>query len=142
MALKILAVNPGSTSTKVAIYEDGRECWKKGVTHRPEDIARLKRMQDQLELRSAAVRSGLAEAGIPLSDLSAVVGRGGLLKPLAGGVYEVNEQMKADLIAVDGNPLKNIRALLSIALVVKSGKEFLSRGIDHVDVVEQASGMS
>ena len=52
MGLKILAINPGSTSTKLAIYEDTTECWKKGVGHSSQDIARSRRMQDQLELRS------------------------------------------------------------------------------------------
>ncbi len=83
MGLKILAINPGSTSTKLAIYEDTTECWKKGVGHSSQDIARSRRMQDQLELRSTVVHACLTEAGIKLSDVSAVVGRGGLLKPLA-----------------------------------------------------------
>ena len=50
--------------------------------------------------------------------------------------------MKADLIAVDGDPLQNIRILLNIALVMKHGKEFVSRGIDHVEVVSQTPGMA
>ena len=99
MSFSILAINPGSTSTKFAIYTETAEVWKKGVSHRAEDLARFRRIQDQLDLRKGAVLEGIRESGFALSDISAIVGRGGLLKPLEGGVYEVNEQMKADLIA-------------------------------------------
>ena len=106
MGFTVLAINPGSTSTKCAIYRDTREVWKKGVSHASEDLARFRRLQDQLEFRSAAVRAGIAEAGIPLSEISAVVGRGGLLKPLPGGVYEVNDHMKADLLCREVRPAR------------------------------------
>ena len=145
MALKILAVNPGSTSTKLAVYDDARECWKKAVSHKPEDIARFRRMQDQLELRSAAVREGLAEAGIALSDFSAVVGRGGLLKPLAGGVYEVNERMKADLIACKyGTHASNLGALIADTLASEIGvKAYIVDPVvvDELDAVARYSGI-
>lgn len=143
--MKILAVNPGSTSTKLAVYDDARECWKKAVSHKPEDIARFRRMQDQLELRSAAVREGLAEAGIALSDFSAVVGRGGLLKPLAGGVYEVNERMKADLIACKyGTHASNLGALIADTLASEIGvKAYIVDPVvvDELDAVARYSGI-
>jgi len=71
-------------------------------------------LQEQLEYRSAAVREGIAGSGIPLAEISAIVGRGGLLKPLPGGVYEVNEKMKADLRAEKyGRHASNLGALLA-----------------------------
>jgi len=138
MGFTVLAINPGSTSTKCAIYRDAREVWKKGVQHKSEDLARFRRLQDQLEYRNAAVRAGLAEAGIPLSEISAVVGRGGLLKPLPGGVYEVNERMKADLLAEKyGRHASNLGALVADSLASELG--ILAFIVDPVVVDELAS---
>jgi butyrate kinase len=120
MGFTVLAINPGSTSTKCAIYRDTHEAWKKAVSHKSEDIARFRRLLDQLEYRSAAVREGIAESGIPLSEISAVVGRGGLLKPLPGGVYEVNERMKADLLSEKyGRHASNLGALIADSLAAE-----------------------
>lgn len=121
MGLQILAVNPGSTSTKLAIYEDTAERWRAAVAHRAEDLARLPRLGDQLEYRRSAVREALAGAAVH-GELAAVVGRGGLLKPLAGGVYEVNERMKADLASCRyGNHASNLGALIADAIAREAG---------------------
>ncbi len=137
MGFTVLAINPGSTSTKCAIYRDTQEAWKKSVSHKSEDLARFKRIQDQLEYRSSAVREGLAESGIALSEISAVVGRGGLLKPLPGGVYEVNAQMKADLVSEKyGRHASNLGALIADSLAAELGvRAFL---VDPVVVDELA----
>jgi len=145
MAVRILAINPGSTSTKCAVYEDTTECWKKGVSHSSEDIAKYRKIQDQLELRSSAVRDGLLQAGIGLAGISAVVGRGGLLKPLAGGVYEVNEKMKADLIACRyGTHASNLGALIADAIASEIGvKAFIVDPVvvDELDPIARYSGV-
>jgi butyrate kinase len=121
MGLKILAVNPGSTSTKLAIYEDTTERWRTVVAHRSEDLARMPRLGDQLEYRRAAVREALTGV-VRHGELAAVVGRGGLLKPLAGGVYEVNDRMKADLASCRyGNHASNMGALIADALAREAG---------------------
>jgi butyrate kinase len=122
MGLTILAINPGSTSTKCAIFRDGESVWKKGVSHRSEDLARFRHLPEQLEFRITAVREVLREAGIPVSEISAVVGRGGLLKPLEGGVYEVNDQMKSDLLACKyGIHASNLGALIADSLAGELG---------------------
>jgi len=140
MDFTVLAINPGSTSTKCAIYRDTREAWKKSVSHKSEDLAKFRRMQDQLEYRSAAVREGISESGISLAEISAVVGRGGLLKPLAGGVYEVNEAMKADLRAEKyGKHASNLGALMADSLASEMGvRAFI---VDPV-VVDELDGMA
>ena len=122
MGFTILAINPGSTSTKCAIYRDAQEAWKSAVSHKSEDLARFRRLQEQLEFRSTAVREGVMSSGIALAEISAVVGRGGLLKPLPGGVYEVNEKMKADLRAEKyGRHASNLGALLADSLASELG---------------------
>ena len=145
MAVRILAINPGSTSTKCAVYEDTTECWKKGVSHSSEDIAKYRKIQDQLELRSSAVRDGLLQAGIGLAGISAVVGRGGLLKPLTGGVYEVNEKMKADLIACKyGTHASNLGALIADAIASEIRvKSYIVDPVvvDELDPIARYSGV-
>jgi butyrate kinase len=122
MGLKILAINPGSTSTKLAIYEDTTELWRAALAHRSEDLSRFARLGDQLEYRRAAVRESLAGSPLVPGDLAAVVGRGGLLKPLAGGVYAVNERMKADLASGRyGNHASNLGALIADTLAREAG---------------------
>lgn len=123
MAITILAINPGSTSTKCAFYVDEREAWKTSLSHRPEELARFQRIQDQFAYRAGVVRESLrSAAGVSLEGVSAVVGRGGLLKPLAGGVYEVNEAMKADLLACRyGTHASNLGALIADSIARESG---------------------
>jgi butyrate kinase len=145
MGFTVLAINPGSTSTKCAVYRDARETWKKSVSHKSEDLARFRRMQDQLEFRSAAVRDGIAESGIHLSEISAIVGRGGLLKPLPGGVYEVNEKMKADLMTEKyGRHASNLGALLADSLAIELGvRAFIVDPVvvDELDAIARFSGI-
>ncbi len=145
MALTLLAINPGSTSTKCGLYRDAQEAWKKSVAHRPEDLSRLRTFQDQLTFRSAAVREVLSESGIELGEIAAVVGRGGLLKPLEGGVYEVNERMKADLLACRyGTHASNLGALIADSLASELGvKAYIVDPVvvDELDPVARYSGL-
>ena len=122
MGLKILAINPGSTSTKLAMYEDTTELWRASAAHRSEDLARLPRLGDQLEYRGAAVREAIAGSSADHGGLAAVVGRGGLLRPLSGGVYEVNERMKSDLASCRyGTHASNLGALIADSLAREAG---------------------
>ena len=145
MSFTILAINPGSTSTKCAIYRDTTEVWKKGVNHSSEDLSRHRKIMDQLELRSAAVREGVSEAGIPLAGISAVVGRGGLLKPLEGGVYEVNDRMKADLVSGKyGIHASNLGALMADSLASEIGvRAYIADPVvvDELDPLARYSGI-
>ncbi len=91
--MKILAVNPGSTSTKIACYEDTIPVFKLSVEHPVKEIESFPTIGSQYRLRYEAVMASLAEAGIEPSQLAAVVGRGGLLPPVKSGAYRVNEAM-------------------------------------------------
>ena len=93
---RIFVINPGCTSTKVAVYEDDKAVWTSDGLHPQEEIDKFMTVDDQYEYRKNFVINMLHEAGIPLK-FDAVIGRGGLLKPLHGGVYAVNELMKHDL---------------------------------------------
>lgn len=95
--VRVLAINPGSTSTKIAVYQNTEPILLKSIKHSSEELAPFSRITDQFSFRKDLILEKLQEADINLDDLQAVVGRGGLLKPIASGVYQVNEQMMADL---------------------------------------------
>lgn len=90
---RILAINPGSTSTKIALYENDKEILKKSIKHPTEIISTFNRVFDQLAFRKKAILHTLQEAEITLDSLDAIVGRGGMLKPIKGGTYLVNQEM-------------------------------------------------
>lgn len=95
--LLILAINPGSTSTKVAVYERSKQLFQKDISHPPEDLAPFEKTTDQFAFRKDIILDILKKAGIVLKDIKIIVGRGGLVKPVKSGIYEVNERMKEDL---------------------------------------------
>ena len=94
---KILALNPGATSTKIAVFDGDQVLLKTMVEHQGSSLDGFARVIDQLDYRRDLILSALQEAGIALDDLDAVVGRGGLLKPIPGGTYAVNAALLADL---------------------------------------------
>lgn len=90
---QILAINPGSTSTKIAIYRNEELIYKKSIRHSTEIIQSFDRVFDQYNFRKEAILDTLKEADITIDSFDAIVGRGGLLKPIEGGTYLVNEEM-------------------------------------------------
>ncbi len=120
--MKVLAVNPGSTSTKIALYEPAGELWRRSVAHSSEEQVLYPTLADQLELRRGALLALLAAEGGVSGQVGAVIGRGGLLRPLPGGVYRVNEPMKRDLRAGRyGVHASNLGALLADDLAAELG---------------------
>lgn len=91
----ILVINPGSTSTKIAVYENYSPILVKSISHSHQDLAQFAKASEQFEFRKQLVIDELKKNDIPFK-FDAVIGRGGLTKPLSGGVYEVNEQMMND----------------------------------------------
>ena len=97
MSERILAINPGSTSTKIGIFEGTKEVRTINLSHSAEEIARFPQINDQLSYRLEAIQAVLKEEGLKAADFAAIVGRGGLLKPVVSGTYAVNEAMLTDL---------------------------------------------
>ncbi|NCA75699.1 MAG: butyrate kinase [Alphaproteobacteria bacterium] len=95
--IRILAINPGSTSTKIAVYQNTEPIFLKNIKHTTEELAPFSKITDQFEFRKEIILQQLKEADIHIESLNAVVGRGGLVKPIPSGVYEVNDAMIADL---------------------------------------------
>ena len=93
MTEKILAINPGSTSTKIAVYQDGQILFKSNVSHSAAELAGYPEIADQMPCRKQAILDALAQECVSIDDCMAFSGRGGGLQPCEGGVYEVNEIM-------------------------------------------------
>lgn len=93
MAYKILAINPGSTSTKIAVFDGEQEVFKTNVVHEAADLAKYATVADQLDYRVETILGVCGENGVDLADCDAFVGRGGGLDSCPGGTYEVNEKM-------------------------------------------------
>lgn len=94
--MKILVVNPGSTSTKIAIFEGENQVDLKVLRHSPEELSMFKTLWEQFDFRLKIILEFLDENGLKPADFSAIVGIGGLLRPVKGGVYRVNEKMLED----------------------------------------------
>ncbi|MFW6259505.1 MAG: butyrate kinase, partial [Tangfeifania sp.] len=90
---RILAINPGSTSTKFAVYFDEECVLNKTIRHSMDDLLRYKNVIDQFDFRKGFIVDALMEEGIEVDSLKFVIGRGGLTFPLESGVYRVNNQM-------------------------------------------------
>ncbi len=119
---RILTINPGSTSTKLALFEDEDCVLRKSIHHPPEELAKFKRIVDQYEMRRDAVFRFLEENNIDIKSLDAVVGRGGLMKPVESGTYLVNEQMIADLKAPkEREHASNLGAILAKEIADRAG---------------------
>lgn len=95
--MKQLIINPGSTSTKIAVFEDEKVIFEKTLRHASEEISKYKKVVEQFEFRKNIILEALKENNIKIDSLSAVVGRGGLPKPIQSGTYKVNEKLVENL---------------------------------------------
>jgi len=97
MTYRILAINPGSTSTKISVFDDDTAVFIKTLRHEQTELDRVGSILEQDKYRKELVLEALAENNVTPQSLHAVVGRGGLVRPLKGGTYKVNEKMLTDL---------------------------------------------
>ncbi|MCQ2285256.1 MAG: butyrate kinase [Bacteroidales bacterium] len=93
----ILAINPGSTSTKIAVYEEETKLFSKGISHSIDELSKFPTIADQYNYRKEAILNELKANNIDVNDIKIVIGRGGLTRPVRSGVYRVNELMKQHL---------------------------------------------
>lgn len=118
----ILAVNPGSTSTKLSLFRCEKCIALENLTHSTEELKKYNSIYDQREMRVRVVLNWLEKQGVKVEDLSAVVGRGGLTRPLSGGTYKVTEKMLEDLkIGYQAQHVSNLGGVIAnnIAKIAK-----------------------
>lgn len=143
----ILAINPGSTSTKIAIYDGEKEIYSKTLRHQSSELSAYKRIADQFEFREGLIFDALKESGVSLESLSAIVGRGGLVKPVESGVYEVNSTLLEDLRnGVQGEHASNLGGLIAHSLAERAGgksRAFIADPVvvDELEDVARVSGL-
>lgn len=119
----VFAINPGSTSTKLALFKEEQPVFEKSVAHEVEEVRKFKKAADQLDYRFTFILEVLKEEGINLNEVDAFVGRGGLLHPLKGGTYAVNDKMLEDLSASSyGDHASNLGAIIADKLGKEYGK--------------------
>ncbi|MEI6123931.1 MAG: butyrate kinase [Bacteroidota bacterium] len=143
--MKVLAINPGSTSTKIAVYENFKLFFLKNIKHSTEELGKFKKISDQFEFRKNIILDELIEAKIDIESIDAVVGRGGLVKPIKSGVYEVNDALKRDLIAgMQGEHASNLGGLIAsdIASMREELKAYIADPVvvDELDDIARISG--
>lgn len=114
MSYKILIINPGSTSTKIGVYEDETQLMEETLRHSTEEIAQYASIYEQKDFRKEVILNVLKEKNIDLDSINVVVGRGGMLKPIPGGTYAVSDALIEDLkIGVQGQHASNLGGILA-----------------------------
>ena len=134
---RVLAINPGSTSTKIAVYANDRAELVRNLDHSESEMEQFRGrpILDQLEFRQSRIERELSDAGYRLEQFHAIVGRGGLMRPVASGTYRVNEAMLEDLRSTRyGEHASNLGAFLAQAIGGKAGAEAFI--VDPVSVDE------
>lgn len=141
---KILAINPGSTSTKIAVYDGNKEVFEQTLRHSSEELAPFASVTDQFGFRKQLVLDALGQAGVAVADLDAVIGRGGVVKPIASGVYEVNDALKHDLeVGVGGQHASNLGGLIALEIAALAGvKGYIADPVvvDEMQAVARVTG--
>ena len=121
MPYRILAINPGSTSTKIAVYEDEKPVFINSIQHSVESLAPFHKAIDQKDWRMDLVLRTLEENNIDIHTLDAVVGRGGLIHPVESGTYEVNEFLLRDLLNAQRQHASNLGGLIAHEIANRAG---------------------
>lgn len=145
MAYRLLIMNPGSTSTKIGVYEDDKEILIETLRHSAEEIGEYPTIVDQFEFRKNVILNVLKEKNFDIKTLSAVVGRGGLLKSIEGGTYAVNDTMLEDLkIGVQGQHASNLGGIIANEIAKELNvPAFIVDPVvvDEMEAVARVSGM-
>jgi butyrate kinase len=149
---RVLAINPGSTSTKIALYQGSDPLFEKTLRHPAEELESFGSVAGQLPFRRQVILDALAENGTALEAIDAVVGRGGLTHPMEGGTYEVNDRLLGDLQkGVLGEHASNLGGILAHALSQEIGQASGREGVrsfivdpvvvDELDPLARLSGL-
>ncbi len=142
---RILAINPGSTSTKIAVYKNGKVLFLKTIRHSVDELSQFKNVADQFDYRRNIIYEELKNADLRLDMIKVVMGRGGLVKPISAGVYRVNQVMKEELLEGRyGEHASNLGALIAddIANKLPDAKAYIADPVvvDELEPIARYSG--
>ena len=141
--MKILAINPGSTSTKMAVYDHGNPVFVHTIRHGVEELVPFAKVIDQYDFRKQLILHELETARIPF-EFDAIIGRGGLVKPIPGGVYEVNNALRHDLMHATRSHASNLGGLIAaeLAVMLPGCRAFIADPVvvDELEDIARISG--
>lgn len=141
--MKILVINPGSTTTKIAVYENENPILVRNICHTVDELSVFPEITDQFEFRKSLVLQELERNEIPF-EFDAIIGRGGLVKPIQGGVYEVNEAMKQDTLHAMRTHACNLGGLIAdeLAALLPDCRAFIADPgvVDELEDVARLTG--
>ena len=142
---KILAINPGATSTKVGLYENDIEIFSETVRHYKDDIQKFKKTIDQLEMRVSLIEKFLSEKNISLDSIDIFVARGGTFKSMKSGTYQISKKMIDDVLneRVLADHVSNLACLIADKLAKNNQRKFIVDpvSVDEFDDVARISGL-
>jgi butyrate kinase len=143
--VRILAINPGSTSTKFAVYNNAECILKKNIRHDMEQLLRYKNIIDQFAFRKGLIIEALVDEGIDVDSIKYIIGRGGLSYPLESGIYRVNNLMLEHVrLGVMGQHASNLGPMLAdyIALQIPNAQAFIADPVvtDELEDVARYAG--
>ena len=142
---RILAINPGSTSTKIAVFDGKEQVFVKNIKHSTEELTDFKKITDQSDFRKNVILKELEENNIPLHSIKIVMGRGGLIKPIPSGIYKVNDLLKEHLYnGYSGEHASNLGGLIAdnIAKTIGLSASYIADPVvvDELQPVARISG--
>lgn len=145
MANRLLVINPGSTSTKIGVFEEEELVFEETLRHSVEELSPYKKIFDQYKFRKDIILKSLEKNNIDVKSLTVIIGRGGLLKPIEGGTYEVNATMLEDLkIGVQGEHASNLGGIIAHEIAEEIGvKSYIvdPTVVDELEDVARISGL-
>ncbi len=141
----ILVINPGSTSTKIAVFQGSRSLFQQNIIHSEKELAAFDKISEQYEYRKSAILKALRVNDIDLSCIEAVMGRGGLIKPVPSGVIEVDDKLLYDLrYSLFGEHASNLGGLIAddIAKSLPAARAFIANPVvvDEFDDIARIAG--
>ena len=145
MSVKSLIINPGSTSTKIGVFEDETLLFEETLRHSTEEIAQYASIVDQRDFRKNIILDLLKEKNFDINSLNVVVGRGGMLKPIPGGTYAVTDELLHDLeIGKSGQHASNLGGILAREIGDSIGAPSYIVDpvvVDEMDAISRYSGV-
>lgn len=143
--IRLLIINPGSTSTKIGVFDNENMKFEETLRHSTEEISQFEKIYDQYEFRKEIIVEALKNNNISIDSLDGVVGRGGLLKPIEGGTYEVDDNMLKDLKAgVLGEHASNLGGILAYEIAKEIDKKAFIVDpvvVDEMEDIARISGL-
>lgn len=143
--LLIIAINPGSTSTKISVYDHEKAVFENNIKHSTKELQPFQKITDQFEFRKKVIHQELQKESIDFTYVRAVVGRGGMVRPIESGVYEVNDAMIKDLAdSPVGEHASNLGGLIAhdLAKECPNAKAYIANPVvvDELDELARISG--